>query len=185
MKALQTLVGLSWVVFWVYWFASAANSKPSVSRGSRKPRLGILLIFLLLALSPINRNINLGHQVGHGRPWLRILGVVLFYTGLAVAIWARRYLGHNWGMPMSTKKDPKLVTSGPYSRVRHPIYTGIILAVIGSFLATTLTWLVAFALISAYFIYAAFQEEKTMLKQFPNAYPAYKARTKMLLPFIF
>ena len=105
--------------------------------------------------------------------------------GLGLAVWARIYLGRNWGMPTSTKEDPELVTSGPYRTIRHPIYTGILLAMIGSAIAFSVWWLIAVALIGGYFIYSAFVEERNMTRLFPSAYPEYQQSTKMLIPFIF
>ena len=68
--------------------------------------------------------------------------------------------------------------------VRHPIYSGIILAMIGTTVAVSLYWLVAVILIAAYFLYSATMEERYMAGVFPDAYPRYKSATKMLVPFI-
>lgn len=56
-------------------------------------------------------------------PVLGAIGADLFVAGIAVAIWAHIHLGRNWGMPMTQKTEPELVTSGPYRVVRHPIYS--------------------------------------------------------------
>jgi protein-S-isoprenylcysteine O-methyltransferase Ste14 len=77
------------------------------------------------------------------------------------------------------------VTTGPYKRVRHPIYSGILLAMVGTAVAISWYWLIAFALIAPYFVYSAFVEERHMLGLFPAAYPEYKQSTKMLVPFLF
>jgi protein-S-isoprenylcysteine O-methyltransferase Ste14 len=87
-------------------------------------------------------------------------------------------------MPMSVKRDPELVTSGPYRFIRHPIYSGILLAVLGSVLANGLYWLIILIAIGVYFIFAAREEENLMNRQFPKTYPPYVAKTKMLIPFI-
>ena len=113
------------------------------------------------------------------------LGFIVFILGLLLALWARINIGRNWGVPMSQKEKPELVTSGPYSFIRHPIYSGLLLAVIGCVLASSLYWLVLLAIQASYFIYAATVEEKIMMKEFPNIYPKYKSKTKMLIPFIF
>ena len=86
---------------------------------------------------------------------------------------------------MTQKKEPELVTSGPYRLVRHPIYTGIIAAGIGTILALSWRWLPVFALAGVYFIYAATVEERYLTEQFPDRYPPYKRSTKMLVPFVF
>jgi protein-S-isoprenylcysteine O-methyltransferase Ste14 len=86
---------------------------------------------------------------------------------------------------MSQKTDPDLITSGPYHLVRHPIYTGILTAGIGTAVALSWVWLIVVAISGAYFIYSATNEERYMTTQFPDAYPAYKRSSKMLIPFIF
>jgi protein-S-isoprenylcysteine O-methyltransferase Ste14 len=115
---------------------------------------------------------------------LQGIGLAIFLLGLALAVWARVYLGSNWGMPMSKKVDPEIVTTGPYSVIRHPIYSGIILAMVGTTVAVSLYWLVAVVVLGAYFIYSAVMEERYMTELFPAAYADYKRSTKMLVPFI-
>ncbi|MBV9411492.1 MAG: isoprenylcysteine carboxylmethyltransferase family protein, partial [Acidimicrobiia bacterium] len=85
----------------------------------------------------------------------------------------------------SQKSDPDLVTTGPYRLVRNPIYTGILLAAVGT--ATALNWwfLVVVGLAAAYFIYSATVEEKWLTERFPDTDPAYRRATKMLVPHIF
>ena len=139
----------------------------------------VLIILLLLRLRVLK-----GHTVTHD-PWLQGVGLAIFLLGLALAVWARVYLGRNWGMPMSEKVDPELVTTGPYRTIRHPIYSGIILAMVGTTVAVSVYWLIAVVLLGAYFIYSAVMEERYMAGLFPDAYPRYKQSTKMLIPFIF
>jgi protein-S-isoprenylcysteine O-methyltransferase Ste14 len=170
-----------WAAFWIYWLAASVGVKAGQSRSGRfvAIRVGILLIVLLLLRSRGFR----AHNVTN--PWLQGVGLAIFFLGLALAIWARLYLGRNWGMPMSQKDDPELVTTGPYHSVRHPIYSGIILATVGTAIAVNFYWLVAAVLFGAYFVYSAFMEERLMASLFPDLYPDYKRSTKMLVPFVF
>ncbi len=117
-------------------------------------------------------------------PVLGAIGVGLFACGIALAVWARIHLGRNWGMPMTQKAQPELVTAGPYRFVRHPIYSGLLLAVLGTALATNLIGLIMAVILGGYFYYSASVEEKYLNKTFPAAYPAYQARTKMLIPLV-
>jgi protein-S-isoprenylcysteine O-methyltransferase Ste14 len=117
--------------------------------------------------------------------WAEAVGAVLFVLGLGVAVWARRHLGRNWGTPMSHKADPDLVTSGPYRRVRHPIYSGLLLAMVGTAVAVIWYWIIVVVIAGVYFVYSAEQEERYMASQFPDVYPEYKRSTKMLIPFVF
>jgi protein-S-isoprenylcysteine O-methyltransferase Ste14 len=86
---------------------------------------------------------------------------------------------------MSRKEQPELVTSGPYAFIRHPIYTGLILAMLGSALGVNIFWLALLVPVSAYFILSARREETVMLQLFPEQYSAYVARTGMLAPRLF
>lgn len=124
-------------------------------------------------------------RAGITSPWLQGVGLTLFLLGLALAVWARISLGRNWGTPMSEKVDPELVTTGPYRRVRHPIYSGVILAVVGTTMAVSLFFLLPAVVGAGYFVYSAAVEERLMERLFPDTYPAYKRSTNMLIPFIF
>jgi protein-S-isoprenylcysteine O-methyltransferase Ste14 len=177
------LVG--WIVFWAYWLIAAVGVKRGRGRFVQfaGARVGIILIVLLL--------VRLGVFKGHGNIAnnqnlaLGGAGLALFALGLGLAIWARLYLGRNWGMPMTQKAEPELVRNGPYRYVRHPIYSGIILGMVGTALAVSLYWLVAVIALSAYFVYSAHVEERNMARLFPDTYPEYKHSTKMLVPFVF
>ena len=87
-------------------------------------------------------------------------------------------------MPMSLREGHELVTTGPYAYVRHPIYTGILLAFMGSTLVQWFPGILLLVAFFAYFVYAAKVEERSMMRQFPNEYAAYIKRTKMLVPFL-
>jgi len=182
MHVVDVVIFVGWLAFWIYWLASAIGVKSGRTGWARFAgfRVGIILVVLLLVRARVFKS----HAL-ISNPWLQGIGLAVFVLGLALAIWARVYLGRNWGMPMSQKVDPELVTTGPYSRVRHPIYSGIILAMIGTTIAVSLYWLVAVVLIGAYFLYSAIVEERLMARLFPGSYPEYKRSTKMLIPFIF
>ncbi len=182
MDAVDIVIGIGWVVFWLYWIAVSLGVKAGRSRWTRfaGARVAAVLIILLL----LRLRVLKGHAVTHD-PWLQAVGLAIFLLGLALAVWARVYLGRNWGMPMSEKVDPELVTTGPYRSIRHPIYSGIILAMVGTAVAVSVYWLIAVILLGAYFIYSAVMEERYMAGLFPDAYPRYKQSTKMLIPFIF
>lgn len=172
-----------WVAFWVYWLAASVGVKPGQRRLGRFAgiRVGILLLVLLLV-----RTGGLHGQMATHNAWQGGIGLAIFLLGLALAIWARVYLGRNWGMPMSEKKeDPELVTTGPYRRVRHPIYSGILLGLIGTAIAVGVYWFIGVALIGAYFAYSAIMEERLLASEFPDSYPEYQRTSKRLVPFVF
>src|SRR6516162_7739227 len=129
MRAVNAIIGVIWVAFWVYWLAASVGVKRGHMRWGQFA--GTRLISVLIFVALVRARVFKGHMTQHDA-LLVGLGFVIFLSGLGLAVWARRYLGRNWGTPMSQKVDPELVTSGPYRRVRHPIYSGIILALCGT-----------------------------------------------------
>jgi protein-S-isoprenylcysteine O-methyltransferase Ste14 len=177
--ALRTAIAALWVAFWLYWLISATRAKQGTrTRRIRPPGLMIVVLVFLLF-----RVVRPSSGVVHS-PILEVLGTILLLAGLGLAVWARIHLGRNWGMPMTQKEEPELVTSGPYRLVRHPIYSGLLLALVGTALATDLFLLVVVVAMGAYFIYSARVEERLMTASFPSTYPTYRAQSKMLIPFV-
>jgi protein-S-isoprenylcysteine O-methyltransferase Ste14 len=176
---LKTAIDIAWIVFWIYWLGSAFAVKEG--RGSRRriPLTGLTALSVVLVVRVFR-----GGSLAVHSPVLGAVGAVVFASGIALAIWARVHLGRNWGMPMSQKTEPELVTSGPYRAVRHPIYSGLLVALLGTALVTNLLGLIIVAVLCAYFYYCAFVEEKNLTAVFPTAYPAYQTSTKMLIPFV-
>jgi protein-S-isoprenylcysteine O-methyltransferase Ste14 len=187
------LILLLWLAFVLCWLVLAQfNKKASKGTSSWAGwRLRFAIAFGLFILVRFRRHAVVGtlasihHTLPHPGIALQWVGVGLCLAGFAFAVWARVHIGRNWGMPMSLREGHELVTSGPYAYVRHPIYSGLMLAMIGSAFTAGLLWLLGLVLYFIYFIFAARSEEKTMLTQFPDAYPAYRRRTKMLIPFVF
>jgi protein-S-isoprenylcysteine O-methyltransferase Ste14 len=109
MRAVDVVILVCWVAFWVYWLAASTGVKAGQTRWAQFAgiRVGVVLIVLLL--------LRVGALKGHmatDNPWLQGVGLAVFLLGPPLAIWARVYLGRNWGMPMSQKVDPELVTAG-------------------------------------------------------------------------
>ncbi|MBO0822403.1 MAG: isoprenylcysteine carboxylmethyltransferase family protein [Actinobacteria bacterium] len=180
MHVIDIVIALGWAAFWIYWLVASVAAKGgrrgwNQYAGSRV--VIVLIVLLLLRLNVLKHN-------GVMSAWMQGIGPAMLVLGLALAVWARVYIGSNWGMPMSRKVHPELVTSGPYHTIRHPIYTGIILAMVGTTIAVSLYWLVAVAVLAAYFLYSAMMEERYMAEQFPDSYPDYRRSTKMLIPFV-
>jgi protein-S-isoprenylcysteine O-methyltransferase Ste14 len=181
-RAVQLVFAVGWAMFWLYWLAAAFSVKRGRVAWSRELPIRAVIVVAAILLT------RLGALRGHGLntdPWRAGLGLILFAVGLGFAIWARVHIGRNWGTPMTQKDEPELVTSGPYQLVRHPIYSGILVAGVGTAVALSWLWLTAVLLVGFYFVYAATVEERDLTEQFPDSYPAYKRSTKMLVPFIF
>lgn len=176
------MFAVGWGVFWLYWLAAAFSMKRGRIPWSRELRIRVVIVVAAIIAA------RLGAFRGHGvstDSWRAGLGLVLFALGLLLAIWARVHIGRNWGTPMTQKNDPELVTSGPYHLVRHPIYSGILVAGVGTGVALSWWWLLVVALAAIYFLYAATVEERFLSEQFTDKYLIYKRSTKMLVPFVF
>jgi len=188
MPTFSALIGILWTVFIAYWLISAIGVKKNIQK-----RRGVVFRFFLMIVFIVAFSVvfsthafqTLDREVIFSNPFIQCIGTILCILGLSLAVWARKYLGKNWGMPMTNKEGAELVTTGPYAYIRNPIYSGIFLAVFGSALVGGLEWIFFFVFYFIYFFYSAKVEEKIMLEKFPDAYPAYKKRTKMLIPFIF
>lgn len=187
----NAIIGVAWLAFIVVWLGSMFFAKRTLRRPWYQMwiiRIAVVVVVIVIVhynivtpqqLQPTSLLTDAVHN-----PLVGALGAALTVAGVTFAIWARAYLGRNWGMPQTLKENPDLITGGPYAYVRHPIYSGVILAMLGS--ACINWWWGMVALCAAvYFIWSAVREERLMLAQFGEQYRAYKARTKMLVPFIF
>ena len=182
MHALELIFALGWAAFWMYWLAAAFSMKRGRVRWSRELWVRALIVVIVIVL--IRLHVFRGHGLSTDS-WRAGIGLVAFAVGLGFAIWARVIIGRNWGTPMMQKDEPELVTTGPYRPVRHPIYSGILLAGVGTAVALSWVWLFAAGLAGVYFVYSAIVEERYMTEKFPDAYLAYTRSSKMLVPFVF
>ena len=164
--------------FWLYSLVAAFSMKRGRVPWSRE--LGIRAVIVVVVILLVRFG-AFQHHASNTNLWLAGVGLVLFALGLGFAIWARLHIGRNWGTPMTQKDEPELVTSGPYHLVRHPIYSGILVAGVGTAVALSWLWLIAVALAGVYFVYSAKIEEHYLTEQFPDTYPVYRRSTKMLV----
>jgi protein-S-isoprenylcysteine O-methyltransferase Ste14 len=181
------LIDFLWLAFVVYWYAAARGMKRAAWRASLPEELAhrlplaiaVALLFLPHLPPPLmNRIVTPDPAAG-------ALGVLLALLGLGFAIRARRYLGGNWSGRVMVKEGHTLVTSGPYRVVRHPIYTGLLLAFLGTALALgELRGFLALPILFAAFLIKSRQEEARMRATFPD-YDRYAKRTPALIPFLF
>jgi protein-S-isoprenylcysteine O-methyltransferase Ste14 len=183
------LIPALWLAWFAYWRISAADVKLAQrheSIGSRAAHLVPLLIAgVLLAmrtdpdggwlfqrfLAPSSANL-----------WI---GALLTGIGIGFSCWARAHLGRNWSATVTVKQDHELIRSGPYALVRHPIYTGLLLALLGSAIALgqwrgMLAVLIAFAALWR----KLRLEERFMSETFGDSYQRYRAHTAALIPYL-
>jgi protein-S-isoprenylcysteine O-methyltransferase Ste14 len=181
-KPVERVFEIGWALFWLYWIVAAFGMKRGHIQWRREARIRVVIVVIVVVL------VRVGAFRGYHVTTDAVregIGIAFFVLGLAFAIWARVHIGRNWGGPMTRKDDPELVTSGPYRWVRHPIYSGILAAGIGTAVALSWTWFIAVGIAAIYFVYSATVEERYLTEQFPVAYPAYKHSTKMLVPLVF
>ncbi|MGA9342256.1 MAG: isoprenylcysteine carboxylmethyltransferase family protein [Rhodanobacteraceae bacterium] len=179
---------LAWLIWLLIWLAVSAWSK----RSSRREGLGswflhmlpLMLAAFLLAAEHLPNRILEGRMLPYLAAYYWI-GLALTIGGLAFAVWARLYIGSNWSASVQVKADHQLVRTGPYRFVRHPIYTGMLAAFLGSGLAID-EWrgLVAFVVVLAGFWYKLKLEERWMIQTFGEAYIEYRKHTSALVPGI-
>ena len=183
-----TVVALVWLAWLLYWFVSAFGNKAA----ARVDSWGSLLVYripLLVAFLLLFARAGGPYLAGLWRRFLPMsqgwawLGLALLLLGLAFACWARIVLGRNWSATVQLKQDHELVVVGPYRRVRHPIYTGMLLGLLGTALVFG-EWrgLLALALVAAAFWFKLRHEEAWMRERFGTAYVDYMRRTKALIP---
>jgi protein-S-isoprenylcysteine O-methyltransferase Ste14 len=191
MSIYSVLTIVCWVVFYAVWLIAAFGAKKNLRWNFwwrtlyiRIALIVVVVLFLRFSTNTVTFQYFGDYGLIYTSPFIRAVGVALCAAGIAFAIWARVYLGRNWGMPMSLKVNPELVTTGPYAYVRHPIYAGMFLALFGSLIADGIFWLIPLAACFFYFLYSAQVEEKIMLKEFPNEYPQYRKGTKKIVPFV-
>jgi protein-S-isoprenylcysteine O-methyltransferase Ste14 len=140
-------------------------------------------LYLLLRHTSIPENIN--SLLWQRKLPLSILGVALLLIGLFILIWARSTLGANWNANVETKEWQALVQKGPYAKVRHPMYTGLVTMVLGSALSYgRILGFVILAIFIVGFCLKALQEESILTKRYGNAYKEYKTKTKAFIPYI-
>ncbi len=177
-------IWLCWALYW--WYASRAVH-PDQWRESRRSRLlhslPLMLAFVLLSTSrgPGEGAVPGVEFASHSLA----VGAALTAVGLGFAVWARRHLGHNWSGTVTIKVNHELVTSGPYRIARHPIYTGMLLAFVGSAIAVDAPrgWL-AVLLAGVAIRRKVTLEEREMRERFGAAYERYAQRVAAVLPLL-
>ena len=187
MEATATFVGLCWVTLIVVWLISALSVKRAKER---QPLAGRVLYVGLTAIVAVLLNggirevpltrVVLPHTLGTA-----IVADVIVLAGFVIAVWARVVLGGNWSARVTLKEDHELIQRGPYRLVRHPIYSGLLVMILGTaVLVGHVSGLVAVPICFGGFWIKLRQEEALLTRRLPG-YSEYMARTKALVPFLF
>jgi protein-S-isoprenylcysteine O-methyltransferase Ste14 len=180
------LATIAWLIFLVYWFISARKLKSVKQREPRGERLVQIMVMAVAYILMFNDQMSrgwLGIRFIEASPAIGKFGLALTVAGIAFAIWARWHLGENWSATVTLKEGHELINTGPYRRIRHPIYTGMLLAFVG----TALTLGEYRALISIGIVLVAFyakakKEEQFLAQEFGEKFREHSRRTGMFLP---
>jgi protein-S-isoprenylcysteine O-methyltransferase Ste14 len=180
------ICGWLWTIWGLVWLIWALQSKKTAQRESPVSRFSyILLIWAGLYLAFFTRRLDgpWTHQSLPYHPWLGWLGIAITAAGLAFAVRARAFLGSNWSGDVTIKVGHELIRTGPYRLVRHPIYTGVLLAFLGTALAhDQLRDLVGLVLIWLAFTIKRLKEERFMRQTFGSQYDDYARSTGAIFP---
>ncbi|HTL99963.1 MAG TPA: isoprenylcysteine carboxylmethyltransferase family protein [Candidatus Omnitrophota bacterium] len=180
------VAGAFWSVFALYWLVSSFGRNPARRRESPLARLAHLLYMGAAFILLYSRDHRFGFLDRRFVPmarWIEWAGALLTAAGVALAIWARRHIGKHWSAEVTIRHDHELIRTGPYARIRHPIYTGILLALFGTALILG-EWrgLVAVGLAVMGFWWKARREESLLRQEFGERFDEHKRRTGFFLP---
>ncbi len=185
---LLTYIGYAWVAVGIIWLIGALRTRPSArvqSPASRLLHASILIFAYLLLFSQALRLGPLAWRFVPAAPTVLYVGFALTVAGLLFAVWARFFLGRNWSATITVKWNHELVRTGPYALMRHPIYSGITLGLLGTALAIgEIRGLVAVVLAIIGWRLKFRMEEAFMTEQFGTEYVVYKQHVKALIPFV-
>jgi protein-S-isoprenylcysteine O-methyltransferase Ste14 len=180
----------AWICFLVFWVISSLAAK-RIATG--EGRAGILrrVISGLVGYVLFFRSDDprLGVLAAHFLPgalWIAWLGAAITIAGVLFAIWARIYIGKYWSATVALKSGHRLIRSGPYARIRHPIYTGILVGLAGSAIVVNrYAALLAVVIYAAMFWFKARKEERLLAGEFGPAFEEHRRSTGFFLPRLF
>lgn len=185
-------IGLSliWISLLLFWILSGRNNKQSIHKESFFKRFLLYWLPLLIAMLLLGPGEWFGHSlirenfVEHTN-LVGGIGLLISFMGLLIACWSRYLLGKNWSLSVQKKENHELIKSGPYSILRHPIYTGILLIFIGNtIIVGDYRGIIAVLIVFISFWFKLKKEEKWLIEIFGEDYHNYKKTTKAILPYL-
>lgn len=176
---------LAWMLYWGVTAAGVKSTEKEESIGARAAHLLPMVIAIVL-ISPLPLPLGfLGERLIDNSPALRWGCALLVALGLAFSVWARVHLGRNWSGTVTVKQGHELIRTGPYRYVRHPIYTGTLLAVAATCVARAdLRAVIGFVILVVAIWFKLRREERWMVETFGPAYATYQGEVAALIPFV-
>ncbi len=180
------LISTPWLLLAGYWLVSAFRVRPTEKAEpawSRFSTIAAVIVGIELLTGHWFLSQFLGSRFVPNLPGVRYAGICLVWLGVAIAMWARYHLGEYWSATVTIKIGHRIIESGPYGYIRHPIYSGILLGLVGTALAVG-QWrqVGALLLILIVCLFKARREEGMLTAQLGETYQEYKRRTGMLIP---
>ena len=177
---------IPWYVCGGYFVLSALRVKRAKVKEPLVNRLGhttLLVVAFFLMFANLDHVPVLGARLLPLLPSLQYLGIALTCVGIGITLWSRLVLGTNWSGRVTLKEDHTLIRSGPYAYVRHPLYTGILIALVGTALVVG-EWrtIPAFLIAVIGFSLKARREEALLRSEFKDSYEGYTHETRFLIP---
>ncbi len=177
-----------WLTLGVIWVIGALLTKRTArvqTTGSRLIQVALAAGGFLLLLQP-GRGIGpLGWRFLPASSAASVTGLTLTICGAVLAVSARIFLGRNWSAVVTIKQDHEIIRRGPYALVRHPMYSGFLLAMLGTALAIEeVRGLLAVGLALLGWWLKLRTEEQFLMDQFGAQYIEYRQQTKALIPFV-
>ena len=180
------IIRTAWVV-WIIWWLVAATRVNRMKR--REPvhewvlRWILMIAAFELLFQPGSYLGILNHRFAPHSQRILELGAAITCIGLAFSIWARQHIGRYWSGSVSIRADHQLIRTGPYSRIRHPIYTGILVGLAGTLLADGhYAAILAFLIVLGGLSWKALREENLLKSEFGPAFEEHKRMTGFFLP---
>jgi len=185
-ESIRSLMEIPWIVFVIYWIVASIKTHAVRIEESFASRYGILALEIggyVLVFSDSTRIGFLGFRFVPRTLMSALVGVTLTWLGIGLAIWARYHLAEYWSARVTIKEDHQLIRTGPYAHLRHPIYSGLVLATIGSVLVID-QWrcILGLCLVLAGYCLKAMKEETMLSQQFGDAFQEHRKHTGFLIP---
>ncbi|CAN7610481.1 methyltransferase family protein [Mesorhizobium caraganae] len=181
-----TAIALLWLIWVVSWFIAAFWSDPAQKRAGIQAEFRYRALWMIGAVLLF---IPAHGYAGRLRLWFPTLAeawicVGIIAVGLLFAWWARLHLGRLWSASVTAKAQHRVIDTGPYGLVRHPIYTGLLLAILATMAAKGTVWGIAGAVfLTVGIVVKAKLEERFLRGELGSAYDDYARRVPMLVPF--